>query len=77
MKSSLTQEQQSDVALLMSLDTPELIQEWMEAVGKDDVAYGISLLHVAAYEASDDNIDTQAQSIGDNVIANLMKASRY
>ena len=72
---SLTQEQQSDVALLMSLNTPELIQEWIEAVGKEDVAYGISLLHIAAYEATDNHIDAESRRLGESVLAKFTKSN--
>ena len=44
----LTPEQKDDLRILTSLRGPEEIQEWMAAVDWIDVAYGISLMEVAA-----------------------------
>ena len=40
--------QVSDMNIVMNLKTPEEIQDWMLAVGADDVKYAISLLEQAA-----------------------------
>ena len=40
--------QVSDMNIVMNLKTPEEIQDWMVAVGADDVKYAISLLEQAA-----------------------------
>ena len=40
--------QVSDMNIVMSLITPEQIQEWMLAVGAEDVTYAIGLLEQAA-----------------------------
>ena len=48
--------QSVDLRILMSLQTPEDIQEWMEAVGPDDVCYGISLMECAALASLDEDV---------------------
>lgn len=48
--------QSTDLRILMSLQTPEDIQEWMEAVGPDDVFYGLSLIECAALAALDEDV---------------------
>jgi len=42
------QYQVADMTIVMNLKTPEEIQDWMVAVGAEDVAYAISLLEQAA-----------------------------
>ena len=44
----LTPDQKNDLRILTSLRGGDEIQEWMEAVDWFDVAYGISLMEVAA-----------------------------
>lgn len=44
----LTPDQKNDLRILTQLRGPEEIQEWMEAVDWFDVAYGISLMEIAA-----------------------------
>ena len=44
----LTPDQKNDLRILTSLQGPEEIQEWMQAVDWFDVAYGISLMEIAA-----------------------------
>lgn len=44
----LTPEQKNDLDILTSLRGADEINEWMEAVGWADVAYGISLMEIAA-----------------------------
>ena len=48
--------QSVDLRILMSLQTPEDIQEWMEAVGPDDVFYGLSLIECAALAMLDEDV---------------------
>lgn len=48
--------QSVDLRILMSLQTPEDIQEWMEAVGPDDVCYGLSLMECAALAMLDEDV---------------------
>ena len=48
--------QSTDLRIIMSLQTPEDIQEWMEAVGKDDVFYGLSLIECAALAMLDEDV---------------------
>ena len=48
--------QSTDLRILMSLQTPEDIQEWMEAVGPDDVFYGLSLIECAALAMLDEDV---------------------
>ena len=49
--------QASDMNIVMSLITPEQIQEWMLAVGAEDVPYAIGLLEQAALAQLD--LDTE------------------
>ena len=49
--------QVSDMNIVMSLITPEQIQEWMQAVGAEDVTYAIDLLEQAALAQLD--LDTE------------------
>jgi hypothetical protein len=44
----LTPDQKNDLRILTSLRGSEEIQEWMAAVDWFDVAYGISLMEIAA-----------------------------
>jgi hypothetical protein len=48
--------QSVDLRILMSLQTPKDIQEWMEAVGPDDVFYGLSLIECAALAMLDEDV---------------------
>ena len=48
--------QSVDLRILMSLQTPEDIQEWMAAVGPDDVFYGLSLIECAALAVLDEDV---------------------
>lgn len=41
------QYQATDLQILMNLKSSEDIRGWMDAVGSDDVEYGIKLLHTA------------------------------
>jgi hypothetical protein len=50
--------QVSDMNIVMNLKTPEEIQDWMLAVGAEDVAYAISLLEQAALLELDSATDT-------------------
>jgi len=49
--------QVSDMNIVMSLITPEQIQQWMQAVGAEDVTYAIGLLEQAAQAQLD--LDTE------------------
>lgn len=51
------QYQVSDMNIVMNLKTPEEIQDWMVAVGADDVKYAISLLEQAALLELDNTTD--------------------
>ena len=48
--------QSVDLRILMSLETPGDIQEWIEAVGPDDVCYGLSLMECAALAVLDEDV---------------------
>ena len=50
--------QVADMTIVMNLKTPEEIQDWMVAVGAEDVAYAISLLEQAALLELDSATDT-------------------
>lgn len=49
--------QSTDLFIIMNLKTAEEMQEWMNAVGPEDVAYGMDLLSKAAEAAKLDEID--------------------
>lgn len=44
----LTPDQKNDLNILISLDTPDQKQEWLDSVDQGDFYYGLSLLEVAA-----------------------------
>jgi len=50
--------QSVDLQILMNLVTPQDIQEWMAAVGPDDVFYGLSLMECAALAQLDEDVST-------------------
>lgn len=52
--------QSVDLRILMSLQTPQDIQEWAEAVGPDDVFYGLSLIECAALAMLDEDVAAMA-----------------
>ena len=53
--------QVSDMNIVMSLITPEQIQEWMLAVGAEDVIYAIDLLEQAALAELDRETEGMTQ----------------
>ena len=53
--------QVSDMNIVMSLITPEQIQEWMQAVGAEDVTYAIDLLEQAALAELDRETEGMTQ----------------
>jgi hypothetical protein len=48
--------QSVDLRILMSLITPQDIQEWAEAVGPEDVCYGLALMECAALAVLDEDV---------------------
>lgn len=48
--------QSVDLQILMSLKTPEDMQTWAEAVGPEDVCYGLSLMECAALATLDEDV---------------------
>lgn len=50
----------NDFNIMMSLKTRDQIREWMDAVGYDDVCYGITLVLLAALAVLDE--DTEAMT---------------
>ena len=52
--------QSVDLRILMSLETPKDIREWAEAVGPDDVFYGLSLIECAALAILDEDVAAMA-----------------
>jgi hypothetical protein len=64
--------QSVDLRILMSLETPGDIQEWIEAVGPDDVFYGLSLIECAALAALDE--DVAAMTAYPDAMAVIQKA---
>jgi hypothetical protein len=53
--------QVADMNIVMSLKTPEEIQDWMMAVGAEDVTYAIGLLEQAALLELDNATDDMEQ----------------
>tara|TARA_R110000822_G_scaffold100807_2_gene226731 strand:- start:633 stop:884 length:252 start_codon:yes stop_codon:yes gene_type:complete len=49
--------QSQDIRILMSLNTKEQIQEWMDAVGPEDFEYALDLLETAAELTLIEDID--------------------
>ena len=51
------QYQEQDLRIILSLNTPELMQEWALAVGPDDALYGVSLVECAALAMLDADVE--------------------
>ena len=51
------QYQEQDLRIILSLNTPELMQEWALAVGPEDVYYGLSLVECAALAMLDEDVE--------------------
>lgn len=51
-----TEYQEQDLRIILSLNTPELMQEWALAVGPDDALYGLSLVECAALAMLDEDV---------------------
>lgn len=49
-----TPEQVKDISIVLNLNTREEMQEWIRAVGDDDVIYGIALLESVALDMLND-----------------------
>jgi len=49
--------QSQDIRILMSLNTKDQIQEWMDAVGPHDFEYAVDLLETAAEMTLIEDID--------------------
>ena len=49
--------QEQDLRIILSLNTPELMQEWALAVGPDDALYGVSLVECAALAMLDADVE--------------------
>ena len=56
-KYGFTASQAQDLKILLSLRTPEEINEWIYAVGESDVEYGISLIECLALSVLDLHVD--------------------
>jgi hypothetical protein len=52
-----TEYQEQDLRIILSLNTPELMQEWALAVGPDDALYGLSLVECAALAMLDEDVE--------------------
>lgn len=48
--------QEQDLRIILSLNTPELMQEWALAVGPEDALYGLSLVECAALAMLDEDV---------------------
>jgi hypothetical protein len=49
--------QEQDLRIILSLNTPELMQEWALAVGPEDAFYGMSLVECAALAMLDQDVE--------------------
>jgi hypothetical protein len=49
--------QEQDLRIILSLKTPEQMQEWALAVGPDDAFYGMSLVECAALAMLDEDVE--------------------
>jgi len=52
-----TEYQEQDLRIILSLNTPELMQEWALAVGPEDALYGLSLVECAALAMLDEDVE--------------------
>jgi hypothetical protein len=51
------QYQEQDLRIILSLTTPEQMQEWALTVGPDDTFYGMSLVECAALAMLDEDVE--------------------
>ena len=56
-KLGFTEYESINLSIMMSLKTPGEMQEWAQAVGREDVAHGLHLLRMAAELQEWDDID--------------------
>jgi hypothetical protein len=52
-----TEYQEQDLRIILSLNTPERMQEWALAVGPADALYGLSLVECAALAMLDEDVE--------------------
>jgi hypothetical protein len=52
---NFTEDQITDLEILMGLSTSEEISEWIHIVGNDDVCYGLTLLECASLAVLDND----------------------
>jgi hypothetical protein len=52
-----TEYQEQDLRIILSLTTPEQMQEWALAVGPEDARYGMSLVECAALAMLDEDVE--------------------
>lgn len=64
MFSSYTLAQRTDLELLLGLDTPERLQNWIDIMSPDDIEYGLALLHSASLDLID-AIQARTASVDD------------
>jgi hypothetical protein len=58
-----TATQATDLLIMLNLSTKSDIVDWMSAVGKDDVEYGIQLMHTAVELQVCEAIDSQVDNM--------------
>ena len=76
MDDEFTEDQKSDLDLLMSLKTQEDKQEWVDSVDKSDFYYGLALLQVAAFKELEYDLDkTQDYSTAASIIEYIKSLS--
>lgn len=69
-----TDYQSTDLKILLSLETPELMQEWRNAVSEQDRQYAASLLEMLSISLIDEAVERDENCVLANIaIKNIMK----
>lgn len=69
-----TDYQSTDLKILLSLETPELMQQWRNAVSEQDRQYAASLLEMLSISLIDEAVERDENCVLANIaIKNIMK----
>lgn len=69
-----TDYQSTDLRILLSLETPELMQEWRNAVSEQDRQYAASLLEMLSLSLVDEAVERDENCVMANIaIKHIMK----
>ena len=69
-----TDYQSTDLRILLSLETPELMQEWRNAVSEQDRLYAASLLEMLSLSLVDEAVERDENCVMANIaIKHMMK----